>query len=233
MLKIHLKELLKKRGNTMSELANETGISMSTLSILGRGESKGIQFDTLEKICTFLSVTPSDLLVVEPDKYVVMVPSQKKFGEDFGVIRASAVKQTVLDEAKKNNVMYSADNNEYNFLVTYLGTTKHNDLSQFFVGLPIETDFAASTSLQKGDLVKTKAWLSSLQKSQVEDIAKQSVEIFLQNYMNRPFPDKAYVAINYGKKASPIYPFWVGKKSGSLIPLEYGKPRPLNKDTAK
>lgn len=62
MISIKLKELIKQRGRTMTDVAAATGISMNTLSVLGRGESNGIQFETLDKICKELMCTPNDIL---------------------------------------------------------------------------------------------------------------------------------------------------------------------------
>lgn len=62
MITIGLKKIYKDRGRTMSDVADATGISTNTLSVLGRGDSKGIQFDTLDKICKELNCTPNDIL---------------------------------------------------------------------------------------------------------------------------------------------------------------------------
>lgn len=233
MLNVKLKEQAKAKGKTLTDIHNETGISMNTLSVLGRGGSNGIQFDTLEKICVNLSITPSDLLVIEPDKYDVMVSMQPENHNDFGVLKAFAVKRSVIDESAKTNIMYNADENEFNFLITYLGTTGNNDLSHFFIGLPVETDFSSGVTLKDKDVQRTKNWLLSLEKAQIEDIAKQSASIYLHNYRDKPYPDKAYVAVNFGETSSPIYPFWVGSESGSLVPLSFGSPKPIRPSDLK
>ena len=67
MISIKLKETAKQKGYSLTDIANATHISMNTLSVLGRGDSKGIQFDTLNKICEFLSCTPNDILNFEND----------------------------------------------------------------------------------------------------------------------------------------------------------------------
>ncbi|EYR70727.1 hypothetical protein O209_12870 [Lactiplantibacillus plantarum WHE 92] len=78
MIKIDLKKLAKSKGFTLTDISKATGISMNTLSVLGRNVSTGIQFDTLDKICRFLTCTPNDIIKVLPDDYIVQVPAQKK-----------------------------------------------------------------------------------------------------------------------------------------------------------
>ncbi|WP_225364423.1 helix-turn-helix domain-containing protein [Levilactobacillus brevis] len=57
LIQFRLKEALKKRGMTMSELSQRTGISRATLSTLASGKTQGIQFSTLEKIAGVLHLT--------------------------------------------------------------------------------------------------------------------------------------------------------------------------------
>jgi putative transcriptional regulator len=52
----------------MSELSRETGIAKNALSDLYHEKTKGIQFDTLEKICAALNCTVADLLEYVPDE---------------------------------------------------------------------------------------------------------------------------------------------------------------------
>ncbi|WDF82048.1 helix-turn-helix transcriptional regulator [Lacticaseibacillus pabuli] len=73
MISIKLKELLKQRGRTMTDVATATGISMNTLSVLGRGESNGIQFDTLDKLCRELGCTPNDIIHFEYNGYTFVM----------------------------------------------------------------------------------------------------------------------------------------------------------------
>lgn len=48
-------------------VSEATGIGQKTLSALETGASKGIEFNTLIKLCSFFSCTPSDLLVIEEE----------------------------------------------------------------------------------------------------------------------------------------------------------------------
>jgi len=54
MIEIRIDKLLGTRGRSFYWLANETGISHTTLWRLKKGKALGINFETLEKICIVL-----------------------------------------------------------------------------------------------------------------------------------------------------------------------------------
>ena len=52
----------------MSELSRQTGIAKNSLSDLYHEKVKGVQFETLDKICHALNCSIADLLEYVPDK---------------------------------------------------------------------------------------------------------------------------------------------------------------------
>ena len=68
MIRIGLDELLRDYGRTFYWLAKETGISHTTLWRLKKGKALGINFDTLEKICSTLECQPGDVLTLANNK---------------------------------------------------------------------------------------------------------------------------------------------------------------------
>lgn len=60
MLHVNLLKILADQDMTMSELSYRTGMSKTTLTSLTNNTGKGIQFDTLNRLCTELNVTPCD-----------------------------------------------------------------------------------------------------------------------------------------------------------------------------
>lgn len=66
MIKSNLKVKLAENNIRISKIANDTGISRTTLTGLTEGHTKGIQFDTLDKICRYLKIEPADLFVYSP-----------------------------------------------------------------------------------------------------------------------------------------------------------------------
>ena len=56
MIKSNLKVKLAENNIRISKIANDTGISRTTLTALSEGHTKGIQFDTLNKIFRYLKI---------------------------------------------------------------------------------------------------------------------------------------------------------------------------------
>ncbi|WP_341713764.1 helix-turn-helix transcriptional regulator [Erythrobacter sp.] len=59
---VRLDELLRRRGMTMTELADRIGLTLANVSILKTGKAKAIRFSTLAAICRELECQPGDLL---------------------------------------------------------------------------------------------------------------------------------------------------------------------------
>jgi len=67
-IKINLSKLLGERKLRASEVARKTGINKNTLSALYNENVSGIKFDTLEKLCKFLSCSIGELVEYVPKK---------------------------------------------------------------------------------------------------------------------------------------------------------------------
>ena len=59
---VNLDVMLAGRKMSMTELAQQVGITMANLSILKNGKARAIRFSTLEKLCEVLDCQPGDLL---------------------------------------------------------------------------------------------------------------------------------------------------------------------------
>jgi putative transcriptional regulator len=64
-IKVNLDLLLVKRNKSLTELADEVGITIANLSKLKRGKARAIRFSTLYAICKALDCEPGDLLEIE------------------------------------------------------------------------------------------------------------------------------------------------------------------------
>jgi putative transcriptional regulator len=62
---VHLDDLLRERGMTLTELADRIGLTLANLSILKTGKAKAIRFSTLTALCAELDCQPGDLLRFE------------------------------------------------------------------------------------------------------------------------------------------------------------------------
>lgn len=61
MIKCNLAEIMLRKGVKIKDVAKSTGISRTTLTALSYNHSKGVQFDTFDKICSFLDIEPGEL----------------------------------------------------------------------------------------------------------------------------------------------------------------------------
>lgn len=75
--RIKLRELLAERNVTITQVHNDTGLSRPTLNAIKYGRSKGIQLETIDVLCNYFKITPSELFAeVQPIKPVY--PQRKK-----------------------------------------------------------------------------------------------------------------------------------------------------------
>ena len=66
-IKVNLSEIMKDRDVSLTELADEVGITLANLSILKTGKAKAVRFTTLDAICRALDCQPGDILVHEEE----------------------------------------------------------------------------------------------------------------------------------------------------------------------
>ena len=66
MILTNLKVLLAERNLSISKVSNDTGISRTTLTALSSNNCKGIQFDTLDMLCSYLNIMPDDFFLYSP-----------------------------------------------------------------------------------------------------------------------------------------------------------------------
>ena len=68
MIRVRLRDVLKERSLSMAELARRAGLRYQTVLELAKGRTSGIDWATLDAICTVLGTTPADLLLWSPDR---------------------------------------------------------------------------------------------------------------------------------------------------------------------
>ncbi len=59
---IRVRELREQRGWSQSEVARRAGVRQATLSAIERGETKGIDFETLERLALAFQAHPAVLI---------------------------------------------------------------------------------------------------------------------------------------------------------------------------
>ena len=65
---VKLDDMLHDRRMTLTELADQVGMTLANLSILKTGKARAIRFSTLDAICGVLSCQPGDILRFEPEQ---------------------------------------------------------------------------------------------------------------------------------------------------------------------
>lgn len=68
MIVCNLPVLLAERRMKVADVARETGMSKTTLHKLYNGQSKRIDFETIEKLCLLLNVEVGELLKLQADE---------------------------------------------------------------------------------------------------------------------------------------------------------------------
>ena len=67
MIVVNRDVMLAKRKMTLSELAEEVGITLSNMSILKTGKVRAIRISTLDTVCRVLDCNVGDILEYRPD----------------------------------------------------------------------------------------------------------------------------------------------------------------------
>lgn len=62
MVRCKLGSILGDRDISITNVSNATGISRTTLTALKKNKCRGISFRTLDVLCTYLNVSPGDLI---------------------------------------------------------------------------------------------------------------------------------------------------------------------------
>jgi putative transcriptional regulator len=75
---VRLDVVLAARKIRSNELARAIGITPSNLSLLKSGHVKGIRWDTLDAICTYLECQPGDILEHAPNQRAQAPPDKAR-----------------------------------------------------------------------------------------------------------------------------------------------------------
>lgn len=100
MIKFKLKEIMENKNMKISDLNKKTGISRNSLSLLINGKSRGIQFETLEKIIGALNVEIGDLFEKTFDKLEIVLHNKTKI--HYNMNNSFAHKRERLSNKKYN-----------------------------------------------------------------------------------------------------------------------------------
>lgn len=134
MLNFELKKHLKETNMTISELSEKTGISRNSLGLLINGKSRGIQFDTLEKISRIIDVEIKDLFSMSFDYLEISAKNKKMRSSDLGIYNNARYdfKQLVCN--------MNIDGTDYEFTIQYEIDLQLNILKDYNSEIKITLD---------------------------------------------------------------------------------------------
>lgn len=66
MIKTNFAVLMAERGLKIADVYEDTGISKTTLMALSENTGKGVQFDTVDKLCNYLGIELKDFFIYVP-----------------------------------------------------------------------------------------------------------------------------------------------------------------------
>lgn len=78
LIRVNLKQILKDKNMTLTELHEKTGISITTLSTLANEKSNGIQFNTLSRILDVTGANLSDVLLNTNELFDLSIINKSK-----------------------------------------------------------------------------------------------------------------------------------------------------------
>ena len=151
MIRCNLSILLAERNSKIAQLSKETSISIPTLTDLAYNRNKAIQFNTINKICLNLGITPNDLISFIPIDITVsdvhlreISPSATKLYKTTNTMML--VVDLFLSSSKKDDVdslLFSAIQytgledtpDEYEFI--YISQEEEENLNQLIFAMPI------------------------------------------------------------------------------------------------
>src|ERR1043166_2780642 len=108
-VRVALPTLRARRGLSQRQLAALAGLRPDTISALERGESSGIRFDTLARLCETLDCAPGELLELDLDEHRVPILGgesedaliRERLGESGERVDGETFMTALLAEAQK------------------------------------------------------------------------------------------------------------------------------------
>lgn len=171
MIQSRLSVLMAERGLKIADLYEETGISKTTLMAIAENTGKGVQFDTVDKLCNFLGVTPCDFFDYSP--YIVETQKSDFTEGNLKGIEIKIKKQNYEKDFNLDIYVYSGDSyaipfkkGEFDYYIALaLQSSDHYTDDEFYtflsnMNISFRTDFInkliKEVKFQLADLVLNK-----------------------------------------------------------------------------
>ncbi|MFK8242587.1 MULTISPECIES: helix-turn-helix transcriptional regulator [unclassified Facklamia] len=83
MIKNNFAVLMAERGLKIADVHEDTGISKTTLMAIADNTGKGVQYDTIDKLCIYLGVEPKDFFLYIPFNWSFYVSEKENLKDYF------------------------------------------------------------------------------------------------------------------------------------------------------
>lgn len=220
MIRNNLSILLAERQLRITKLANDTEISRSTITSIAQNDTKMIQLDVINKICTHLSIEPKDFFSFIPID-ITSNFNVNKFGVQEHKQKFDDLKIPDLNDFSLDLFLTTIDNTHETFKYTYnlnvnsLSIERDTDLFDE-ISIPIiELDiFFKKTNTQEMEYASEKhfseniwnkmdtpfkvLFIRELKQNVLKVIAKEIKNIYLKDYPDNP--SKKIIAKNLEKR---------------------------------
>lgn len=196
MIKTNFAVLMAERGLKIADVYEDTGISKTTLMALAENTGKGVQFDTVDKLCNYLGIELKDFFVYVPYIWeIYFKEDQDEECLDFIVIKLktkSSEKDYFLRTYAKHPLKYDfpLDDNSFSLWITIFLEQRDayddDDFYDFINNLPIPmktTFFNQIIELLKDNILKQNRQVSvscSSLKREIENFEKIKETITLK-----------------------------------------------------
>lgn len=117
MIRNRLAVLLAERGLKITRVAKDTGISRNTITTTAQNDSEMIRLETINTLCNYLGVTPSEFFDYEPIDFDFSIYVNKlsfRYSDDFagdnsgdGLIEISNIDLDLIMDVKKHQQVKS------------------------------------------------------------------------------------------------------------------------------
>lgn len=189
LIKCNLAVLLAERNLKITQVANDTGISRTTITSLANNYSQGVQIDTLNKLCIYLQVSPQQFFSYIPFDFSIRAERQTK---DFFLIyfnfktklkNISCSLEAVV-ESTSNRVLLDDDSGTHGTEITSV------DISIFFADPSLQPDEISDDIKIENDNLKK--YLSQIPIQFVNDIELEIAEKIVDSLDDTSNPDYSF-----------------------------------------
>lgn len=174
MIRFTLKEFMTEKNLTIQDVYERTGVSRNTISQFYNGKSKGIQFDTLNKIASGLSASIFDLFTdsINFDTLTYSIKKREKENLKF---------ENIEEYVIPFQVSFFSDLNREHLLFILDVSADYTELGD---GIYKELEFVSLTDNVEDYSIQNELFANSF----FNDYLESKVEIVMANVINEILP---------------------------------------------